>query len=149
MVWGPISTRMTCAFSLICNATGDYIASFKQGWLTTIMATALRGHAIQIARKSPSDVHKQLKHCPSLTKHGSTSFSGCSSCMGIPIPMGNSKQDPEWYHGTHVAGLVGATQNNGLGITGLAPGVKLMILRVRAAWGSGWTADAACLQGRS
>lgn len=37
---------------------------------------------------------------------------------------------PTSIHDTHVAGLVGATQNNGIGITGIAPGVKLMILRV-------------------
>ncbi|KAB2807071.1 S8 family serine peptidase [Phaeocystidibacter luteus] len=33
-------------------------------------------------------------------------------------------------HGTHVAGIVGAARNNGIGINGVAPNVKLMILRV-------------------
>lgn len=32
-------------------------------------------------------------------------------------------------HGTHVAGTIGATQNNGIGIAGIASNVKLMALR--------------------
>jgi hypothetical protein len=32
-------------------------------------------------------------------------------------------------HGTHVAGIIGAKANNGLGIAGVAPGAKLMALR--------------------
>ncbi len=33
-------------------------------------------------------------------------------------------------HGTHCAGIAGATVNNGVGIAGIAPGVRLMIVRV-------------------
>src|SRR5690606_38216858 len=33
-------------------------------------------------------------------------------------------------HGTHVAGIVGAVRNNGLGGNGVASSVKLMIIRV-------------------
>lgn len=32
-------------------------------------------------------------------------------------------------HGTHVAGIVGAVRNNGIGVNGIAPDVKLMIIR--------------------
>mmetsp|Transcript_32602 Transcript_32602/g.71993 ORF Transcript_32602/g.71993 Transcript_32602/m.71993 type:complete len:435 (-) Transcript_32602:1981-3285(-) len=48
----------------------------------------------------------------------------CTSCgpRNMPYP-----RDP---HGTHVAGLVAAIQNNGQGITGVAPNVKIMVLRV-------------------
>ena len=34
------------------------------------------------------------------------------------------------FHGTHVAGIVGAAHTNDLGVRGIAPNVKLMILRV-------------------
>ena len=47
-------------------------------------------------------------------------------------------------HGTHVAGIVGATANNGVGVTGAAPGVDLLSVKVLASNGSGlssWTAD--------
>lgn len=41
---------------------------------------------------------------------------------------GCAKEDSTW-HGTHVAGLAAAVQNNGLGITGVAPGAKLLPVR--------------------
>lgn len=34
------------------------------------------------------------------------------------------------WHGTHVAGTIGATQNNGIGIAGVANNVKIMAIRV-------------------
>ena len=39
-------------------------------------------------------------------------------------------QGDEPSHGTHCAGIVGATVNNGIGVAGIAPGVRLMIVRV-------------------
>ena len=47
-------------------------------------------------------------------------------------------------HGTHVAGVIAATANNGVGIAGAAPGVKLMIGKVLTNEGTGtdaWTAS--------
>jgi subtilisin family serine protease len=65
---------------------------------------------------------------------GCTAYSNvtgaCTQCGGTPVPWSDSSVDPEYYHGTHVAGLAGGMQDNGIGITGLANGVKLMILRV-------------------
>lgn len=57
----------------------------------------------------------------------------CNRCGGRSMPYGSSDVDASYFHGTHVAGVVGGVQNNGIGITGLAPGVKLMILRVSRA----------------
>jgi large repetitive protein len=54
----------------------------------------------------------------------------------------NSPGD-EMGHGTHVAGVIGARGNNGLGVTGVAWDVRLMPLRVLDASGSGWTSDVA------
>ena len=43
---------------------------------------------------------------------------------------GNSDlMGPEAKHGTHVAGIIGAIRGNGLGIEGIAPDVKLMMIR--------------------
>lgn len=45
-------------------------------------------------------------------------------------------------HGTHVAGIVGAVGNNGLGVTGVAWNVKLMALKFLNSSGEGTDADA-------
>lgn len=37
---------------------------------------------------------------------------------------------PSSWHGSHVAGIIGATANNGYGISGVAPGVKVQPVRV-------------------
>ena len=47
-------------------------------------------------------------------------------------------------HGTHVAGIIGAVANNGVGLAGAAPGVDLLSVKVLASTGSGltsWVAD--------
>ncbi len=42
----------------------------------------------------------------------------------------NDVTGPESSHGTHVAGIIAATRNNGIGIDGVAENVKIMVLRV-------------------
>jgi thermitase len=44
-------------------------------------------------------------------------------------------------HGTHVAGIVGAAQNNAVGVTGLAPSVTLINAKVLGDSGSGSTSN--------
>jgi subtilisin family serine protease len=57
----------------------------------------------------------------------------------------NEDSDPndDAGHGTHVAGIIGAKGNNGVGVTGVNWDVKLMALKFLDADGSGNTADAA------
>lgn len=45
-------------------------------------------------------------------------------------------------HGTHVAGII-AAKNDGLGITGVAPSVEILPLRVLNSEGDGWPSDVA------
>jgi subtilisin family serine protease len=50
--------------------------------------------------------------------------------------------DATSYHGTHVAGTIGAVGNNGLGISGHAQVVKMMAIKFLNSSGSGYTSNA-------
>jgi subtilisin family serine protease len=61
----------------------------------------------------------------------------------------NEDGDPmdDNYHGTHVAGTIGAVGNNGQGVAGVCWNVKIMALKFLDSGGSGYTADAIeCIQ---
>jgi subtilisin family serine protease/subtilisin-like proprotein convertase family protein len=58
---------------------------------------------------------------------------------GIP-PSGDPMDDH--YHGTHVAGTIGAEGNNGIGVVGVAWDVQIMALKFLDAGGSGYIDDA-------
>lgn len=59
-------------------------------------------------------------------------------------PNGDPTGDPydDFFHGTHVAGTLGAVGNNGIGVAGVSWNVKIMSIKFLDAWGSGWTSDA-------
>lgn len=70
-------------------------------------------------------------------KHPDLVYAGGVSCIGGPSPAdGNG-------HGTHVAGTIGAKDNN-LGVVGVAPGARLWAVRVLNSAGSGSTASVMC-----
>jgi subtilisin family serine protease len=56
----------------------------------------------------------------------------------------NDDDDPmdDFFHGTHVAGIIGAVTNNGVGVAGVAWQVKLMALKFLDENGYGYTSDA-------
>jgi subtilisin family serine protease len=64
---------------------------------------------------------------------------GASFLNGV---QGAATPDPNG-HGTHVSGIIAAVQNNGTGVTGVAPGAKVMPLQAVDANGSATVADVA------
>jgi subtilisin family serine protease len=58
------------------------------------------------------------------------------------INNNNNPQD-QLGHGTHVAGIIAALQNNNTGVSGVAPAAKVMPLRVLDSTGSGTDTDVA------
>ncbi|MHC4645789.1 MAG: S8 family serine peptidase [Planctomycetota bacterium] len=56
----------------------------------------------------------------------------------------NSDGDPidDHYHGTHVAGTIGAVGNNREGVAGICWNVRIMALKFLDSEGGGWTEDA-------
>lgn len=54
----------------------------------------------------------------------------------------NANPQDDHFHGTHVAGTIGATGGNGLGVAGVCPQVSLVALKFLDANGSGATSDA-------
>lgn len=57
---------------------------------------------------------------------------GFDFTLKTPAPGGHVDG---YGHGTHVAGVIGALSNNGQGIAGIAPGCKLMPVRIFNNWG--------------
>ena len=47
-------------------------------------------------------------------------------CFGIDVANGDSDPMDDHYHGTHVAGTIGAVGNNGIGVVGVNWNVKLL-----------------------
>ena len=62
---------------------------------------------------------------------------------GWDYANGDNSPDDDHSHGTHVAGIIGACTDNGIGIAGVAPNVRLMPIKVLNAYGSGSYSDVA------
>src|SRR5438132_872377 len=64
----------------------------------------------------------------------------CVGAAGDPAKCQGSAQDDQG-HGTHVAGIIAATRDNNLGISGVAPDAQLVVAKALSAQGAGSIAD--------
>ena len=62
---------------------------------------------------------------------------------GDPDLTGQPGNVDPFGHGTHVAGIVSAARDNGIGGAGIAPGAQILPVRVLDAAGDGWESDVA------
>src|SRR5262249_51027688 len=62
---------------------------------------------------------------------------------GYDFVANNEHADDDHGHGTHVAGTIAQSTNNGVGVAGVAPGATIMPLKVLSASGSGSVAGIA------
>jgi subtilisin family serine protease len=64
----------------------------------------------------------------------------CVGAAGDPAKCTGSAQD-DMGHGTHVAGIIAANKDNGIGIAGVAPDAQLVVAKALNAAGSGTEED--------
>lgn len=105
----------------------------QQNWLTQIGATSLwalgTGKGITVA---VVDSGSDLSH-PDLQ---------ANLLPGYNFGDNNANPQDQLGHGTMVSGLVGAVANNSLGVSGVAPGVKLLPLKINAGSGGSFQSSA-------
>ena len=74
--------------------------------------------------------------------NGTSASGGASSCYGIAPVYNSSDPMDDLGHGTHLAGIIGAVGNNGIGVSGVNWNVKLVACKFLDSTGLGTTADA-------
>jgi len=137
-------SQSLCAFFavvLVATAAGaSNDAAFEKQWgLAKIGAPEAWAHSTGAGvRVGIVDTGVDLNHedlAGRVVEHTS-----CVGSGGDPAKCKGSAQDDQG-HGTHVAGIVAANRDNGVGIAGVAPDAELVVVKALNAAGSGTVAD--------
>src|SRR4051794_239454 len=114
------------------NFAGKWGVSAPQAWDEAITAHAPGGRGVVVAVIDSGVAYENRKQFRRAPDFGASRFTRGYDWVG------NDKHpDDEESHGTHVTGVIAQQTNNGIGVTGLAYGVKIMPLRVLDSQGNG------------
>ena len=102
--------------------------SFERAWTVTRGEGVVVGIVDSGVDATHPDLAGQVLPGWTFTGAGFTSHAGQTDVAG---------------HGTHVAGIVAARAGNGTGVSGVAPGARILPVRVFDEQGSGWASDIA------
>src|SRR3954451_24589833 len=114
------------------NFTGPFSVNAPQAWAEAAAAGAPGGRGVTLALIDSGVAYEnrgRLRRSPD--------FSSRPFAKGHDFVDHDSHPDDEESHGTHVAGTIAERTNNGVALTGLAFGVKILPLRVLDSEGNG------------
>jgi thermitase len=131
--WGLNNTGQSVTASFVRGAS-DVDVDAPEGWTTAFGAGSFPsagGTRVGILDTGIDRTHVDLLN---KTKACATA----NTALGI-VTNGTCSDDN--FHGTHVAGTVGAIANNGVGVAGVAPNAEFAIFKGLDAGGQGFYAD--------
>src|SRR3954469_3909549 len=120
------------------NFAAKWGVNAPQAWEAAIAAHAPGGRGVVVAVVDSGIAYENRKQFRRAPDFGAKRFT-----RGYDWVDNDKHPDDEESHGTHVTGVIAQQTNNGLGVTGLAYGVKVMPLRVLDSQGNGDGADIA------
>jgi thermitase len=131
--WGFHNTGQPVTGSFV-RGTADWDIDAPEAWTTAYGAgnfPAAGGTRVAIIDTGIDRAHVEL-----LSK-----VKACASALAAVGVVTNGTCSDDNFHGTHVAGTVAATTNNGLGVAGTAPDAELAIFKALNAGGVGFVTD--------
>ncbi len=117
------------------SLTADRVKALQP---STPQLTQAREIYLELASEgaSPSLIAEQLKSLEGQANYKLNPQFNSRTIVGDDYPDfhqrnygNNDVMGQDAGHGTHVAGIIGAVQNNGIGVDGIAPAVRLMMIR--------------------
>ncbi len=146
LVYSTDTTPNDPSYSSLWGLSGTYGIKAPQAWdISTGSNTIVVGVIDTGVDYTHSDLSANMWINPGETASNGIDDDGngyVDDVYGINAITSSGNPMDDHYHGTHVAGTIGAVGNNSTGITGVAWNLKIMGLKFLDSSGSGSTADA-------